>query len=76
MVFCTFLSGLHAEGSIISNLFLMFFWEIEFMDVPDVFHSPYQTHPLDMMTIDFYASRRQHIDDRLKWLRTSDSEVC
>ena len=45
------------------------------MVVFDMFRSPYQTHPLDLMTTDFYASRQQQIDDRLKWLRNSDTEV-
>ena len=67
--------GLHAEGSIISNLFVMFFWDIEFMDIPDVFHSPFQSAPLDMMTTDFYTSRQQLIDKRLEWLKAADEEV-
>ena len=45
------------------------------MDIPDVFHSPFQTQPFDMMTTDFYTSRKQHIDERLQWIRTTDLEV-
>ena len=76
LLFCNFyFKGLHAEGSIISNLFVMFFWDIEFMDIPDVFHSPFQSAPLDMMTTDFYTSRQQLVDDRLEWLKTADEEV-
>ncbi|XP_056021881.1 fanconi-associated nuclease 1-like isoform X2 [Ostrea edulis] len=57
--------GLHAEGSILSNLFGLFFWDVLFMDVPDVFHSAYQTHPLDLYSTLFYTNRKSAIDQLL-----------
>ena len=45
------------------------------MDIPDVFHSPFQSQPLDMMTTDFYISRQQLVDDRLEWLKMANVEV-
>ena len=45
------------------------------MDIPDVFHSPFQSQPLDMMTTDFYVSRQQLVDDRLEWLKMANVEV-
>ena len=34
--------GVHGEGSTVSSLFVLLFWDIIFMDVPDTFHTPYQ----------------------------------
>lgn len=71
-----FPDGIHAEGSVISILFGLFFWDIMFMDVPDVFHSPYQTHPLDLHREEFYFNRKKHIDDRLDLIqKSSDEEI-
>ena len=67
--------GIHAEGSVISCLFGLFFWDILFMDVPDAFHSPYQTHPLDVYTEEFYFNRQTHIDKRLEIIQNSSDEV-
>lgn len=69
------ISGIHAEGSVISCLFGLFFWDILFMDVPDAFHSPYQTHPLDVYTEEFYYNRQTHIDKRLETIQNSSDEV-
>ncbi|XP_050401294.1 fanconi-associated nuclease 1, partial [Patella vulgata] len=66
--------GIHAEGSIISTLFTLFFWDILFMDVPDAFHSLYQTNPLDKMSEEFYRRRKDEIDERLQWLDNSSIE--
>ncbi|KAL4232527.1 Fanconi-associated nuclease 1 [Mactra antiquata] len=63
--------GLHAEGSVISNLFVLLFWDIMYMDIPDVFHGPFQSCPLDMATRDFYINRQQCIDNRLQWIKNS-----
>ena len=46
------------------------------MDVPDVFHSQYQTHPLDMYSEAFYPNRQTAIDERLKQIAESSEEVC
>lgn len=58
--------GIHAEGSIVSTLFFLFFWEIIFTAVPDVFRCPFQTCPLDMMSSEFYTNRKTIVDDRLQ----------
>ncbi|WAR06947.1 FAN1-like protein [Mya arenaria] len=70
-----FPEGLHAEGSIVSNLFALLFWDVMFMPVVDVFHSPYQTCPLDMATRDFYTNRKHAVDERLVWLENASVEV-
>ncbi|RUS87029.1 hypothetical protein EGW08_005182 [Elysia chlorotica] len=57
-----FPSGMHAEGSVVSSLFALFFWEILFMSKPDAFHSPYQAMPLDLYTDNFYDRRKLEID--------------
>ncbi|XP_062580052.1 fanconi-associated nuclease 1-like [Saccostrea cucullata] len=66
--------GLHAEGSILSNLFGLFFWDILFMDVPDVFHSSYQTHPLDLYSTLFYTNRQAAIDQQLEKIKNASVE--
>ncbi|XP_046545713.1 fanconi-associated nuclease 1-like [Haliotis rubra] len=67
--------GLHAEGSIISNLFNLYFWDVVFMDVPDAFHSPYQTQPLDFHSNFFYTRRQEAIDTRLQELEEATEEA-
>ncbi|XP_071115820.1 fanconi-associated nuclease 1-like [Haliotis cracherodii] len=67
--------GLHAEGSIISNLFNLYFWDALFMDVPDAFHSPYQTQPLDFHSSSFYSRRQDAIDTRLQELEEATEEA-
>lgn len=69
-------TGLHAEGSIMSNLFGLFFWDILFMDVPDVFHSAYQTHPLDLYSTQFYSNRKSAINSQLEKIKQATEEVC
>ncbi|KAL3865763.1 hypothetical protein ACJMK2_043119 [Sinanodonta woodiana] len=66
--------GVHAEGSIVSNLFTLLFWDVIFMDIADAFHSPFQTHPLDLETEEFYLRRQQQINDRLAWIRSCTEE--
>ncbi|KAK7469871.1 hypothetical protein BaRGS_00036091 [Batillaria attramentaria] len=66
--------GVHAEGSILSTLFILYFWDVLFMDVADVFHSPYQTHPLDFNTDAFYQHRKECIDARLAEIEKSSEE--
>jgi len=67
--------GLHAEGSVVSNLFALLCWDVMFMDVVDVFHGPYQTCPLDMATTDFYTSRTHAVDSRLAWIQQASTQV-
>lgn len=59
-----------------SNLFGLFFWDIMFMDVPDVFHSAYQTHPLDLYSTQFYSNRKSAIDSQLEKIQQATEEVC
>lgn len=59
-----------------SNLFGLFFWDILFMDVPDVFHSAYQTHPLDLYSTHFYSNRKSAIDSQLEKIKQATEEVC
>jgi len=41
-------SGIHCEGSLMTTLFGIFFWNILFMDVVDVFQNDYQRAPFDL----------------------------
>ncbi|XP_014768704.1 fanconi-associated nuclease 1 [Octopus bimaculoides] len=63
--------GLHAEGSIMHFLFALFFFDILYMDIPDVFISPFQACPLDMASPDFYLNRKEAIDERLQFISTA-----
>lgn len=51
-------AGLHSEGGIWATLFGLLFWDIVFTDAPDVLRTPYQTAPLDLHTLQFYAPRK------------------
>lgn len=57
--------GVHCEGSLFGSLFGLLFWDILFVDRPDVFQTPYQVAPLDFGTDDFYRSRQRLISVRL-----------
>lgn len=64
--------GVHAEGSLISSLFGILFWDVIYDHfVPDVFVSKYQEMPLDLQSSDFYRHREAAIEKRLsemeKW---------
>lgn len=69
------ISGLHAEGSVISNLFVLLMWEVIFMDVPDAFHGHFQSCPLDIMSQDFYKNRTTAVENRLAWIRGASKQV-
>lgn len=69
-----FPQGVHAEGSVVSILFTLYFWDVLFMDVADAFHSPYQTQPLDFHTDAFYQRRQANIDARLAAIENSSKE--
>ncbi|XP_069137446.1 fanconi-associated nuclease 1-like [Argopecten irradians] len=69
-----FTDGLHAEGSTVSCLFVLFFWDIIYYNIPDAFHSQFQVMPLDLHSDHFYASRKDKIDERLDLLRNSSLE--
>ncbi|XP_052242261.1 fanconi-associated nuclease 1-like isoform X2 [Dreissena polymorpha] len=66
--------GLHAEGSVVTNLFVLLFWDVMFTDVADVFQGPYQGAPLDLATQDFYRNRSQVVDERLEWIKGASIE--
>ncbi|XP_052244401.1 fanconi-associated nuclease 1-like isoform X3 [Dreissena polymorpha] len=66
--------GLHAEGSVVTNLFVLLFWDVMFVDVADVFQGPYQGAPLDLATQDFYRNRSQVVDERLEWIKGASIE--
>jgi Fanconi-associated nuclease 1 len=50
-------------------LFGLFFWEVMFADVDDVFQSPYQTYPLDLFTSWFVRNRKEWIESLLNKLK-------
>jgi Fanconi-associated nuclease 1 len=59
-------NGLHTENSTVTTMFGLLFWDILFDDtIPGVFHSPFQTRPLDLYTEFFYFARKDKIEKRL-----------
>ena len=56
----------HSEGSIVSTIFGLLFWDILFSSVPGAFETPYQSAPLDIATECFFFARRKEIEDRLR----------
>ncbi|XP_066448586.1 fanconi-associated nuclease 1 isoform X2 [Eleutherodactylus coqui] len=68
--------GIHGEGSTFSTLYGLFMWDIIFMEgIPDVFRNSYQAFPLDLYTDSFYENRKDAIEDRLRLLQDSPTEV-
>ncbi|XP_047521763.1 fanconi-associated nuclease 1-like isoform X2 [Pieris napi] len=60
--------GEHWEGSIITTIFTLLFWDIiyaELRGVRGIFITPYQKYPLDLFTESFYWNRQCLIEDRL-----------
>mmetsp|Transcript_11106 Transcript_11106/g.22119 ORF Transcript_11106/g.22119 Transcript_11106/m.22119 type:complete len:86 (+) Transcript_11106:233-490(+) len=41
-------NGVHCEGSLILDLFILLMWEVVFADIPDAFLTPYQSFPRDL----------------------------
>lgn len=58
------------------NLFGLFFWDILFMDVFDVFYFVYQIYSLDLYFIQFYLNRKFVIDLQLEKIKQVIEEVC
>lgn len=58
------------------NLFGLFFWDILFMDVFDVFYFVYQIYSLDFYFIYFYLNRKFVIDLQLEKIKQVIEEVC
>lgn len=63
-----FMVGKHGEGSTVTTLFFLLFWDIIFMDIENVFHSKYQIIPLDMFDDSFYVSRAESINKRMSMI--------
>jgi Fanconi-associated nuclease 1 len=57
--------GFHCEGSALTTLYGLLFFDIIFSNVPGVFKNAYQTAPLDYGSESFYSNRKKSIDDRL-----------
>lgn len=58
------------------NLFGLFFWDILFMDVFDVFYFVYQIYSLDFYFIQFYLNRKFVINLQLEKIKQVIEEVC
>ncbi|GIL90765.1 hypothetical protein Vretifemale_18441, partial [Volvox reticuliferus] len=58
--------GVHSEGGVWTTLWALLCWDVLFMDVPEVFRSPFQTAPLDLDTDAFLPARREAVDARLQ----------
>ena len=41
--------GWHCEGSVLKSLFGILMWDVMFQDVANVFYTPYQDQPLDLL---------------------------
>lgn len=67
--------GLHGESAPYRFLFSLFFWDILFAPVPDVFHSSLQIYPLDIYSPSFYPSRKDLIDKRIEEINLADENV-
>jgi Fanconi-associated nuclease 1 len=61
-------AGFHSEGGILQMIYILLFWDIVFTELPNVFQTPYQDAPLDMMEDCFYVSRKKLIEDRLEYI--------
>ncbi|KAF0693216.1 Aste57867_15810 [Aphanomyces stellatus] len=72
--------GVHDEGALLRMLFGLLLWEIIFMDISDVFQTPFQDRPLDMdmrYANHFYSARATAIDATLAKLRdATPHDLC
>ncbi|KAI3946577.1 hypothetical protein MKX01_014435 [Papaver californicum] len=57
--------GVHTESGIWMTIFGLIMWDIIFADIPDVFHTRFQTSPLDLDTDNFYIARKSLIESHL-----------
>lgn len=69
-----YMEGLHREGTTINSLFGLYFWDILYSTVPDVFRSPHQAAPLDFNDPHFYTARKDLIEKRLSQLENYTEE--
>ncbi|XP_026419372.1 fanconi-associated nuclease 1 homolog [Papaver somniferum] len=58
--------GVHTESGIWMTIFGLIMWDIIFADIPDVFHTRFQTSPLDFDTDNFYIARESLIESHLQ----------
>ncbi|GFR33506.1 hypothetical protein TNCT_126071 [Trichonephila clavata] len=71
-----FPEGIHGEGSTFISIYALLFWDIIYDgNIPDVFISPYQTHPLDLNSESFFLNRKDQILNHLKTLKQSTNEA-
>lgn len=67
--------GIHCEGSLMSSLFFIFFWDIIFNDsVACSFVGPIQTVPLDFFGTHFFENRKEAIVGRLEDIKMNWSD--
>lgn len=70
-----FIEGIHGEGSTFISLYGLLFWDIIYNgDIPDVFISSYQSHPLDLNYDCFFQSRESEICYHLNQIRSCTTE--
>ncbi|CAM9218865.1 unnamed protein product [Scytosiphon promiscuus] len=66
--------GWHCEGSPLRALWALLMWDVVFMDVTDVFQTPFQDAPLDLDFCPlFYLNRRAAVDTRLAEVRAAST---
>jgi len=70
--------GMHSENTLISFFAgIIFFQEIFYDEIADVFLSPHQIIPLDFYSNNFYSTRQEIFDSKLRKLNElNDSEFC
>lgn len=70
--------GIHDEGGAIRFLFCLLMWDaVIFKEMGDVFQTPYQNRPLDLMTEAFFESRKEVIEKRVGEVKAMNrSELC
>lgn len=66
-------AGTHSEGGIWSVLFGLLMWDVLFMDVPEVFRTPFQSAPLDLGGAAFCSARQPLMDERLSAIECARS---
>jgi len=64
--------GIFAENTFFTTLAGLLCWDILFAEVPDVFLTPFQDAPLDLMTDTFFPRRRRLIEGRIEAIRGGD----
>lgn len=66
--------GVHTESGIWLTIFGLLMWDIIFADVPNVFHTRFQTAPLDLETQNFYVMRKSLIESHLEKINSNMAE--